>query len=66
MLMIEQHLDYITKKTQNIEKIFKRSFFNYLLDTTVNYSDLAFLESKWINKLEATITINKTILPLYR
>ena len=64
MLMIEQHLDYITKKTQNIEKIFKRSFFNYLQDTTENYSDLAFLESKWINKLEATININKIILPL--
>ena len=30
MLMIEQHLNYITPKTQNIEKRFKRSFFNYI------------------------------------
>ena len=29
MLMIEQHLNYNTQETQNIETIFERSFFNY-------------------------------------
>ena len=66
MLMIEQHLNYITPNTQNIKKYLKEAFSIIFVDTTKNYSDLYFFESKWINKLEATINIKKTILLLYR
>ena len=65
--MIEQLLNYITpKNTKHRKKNLKEAFSVIFVDTTNNYSDLDFLESKWINKLEATININKTILPLYR
>ena len=35
-------------------------------DSTSNHSNLDYLESKWVNLLQANININKTILPFYR
>ena len=57
---------HYAKKHKTSKKDLKEAFSIIFVDTTKNYSDLDFLESKWINKLEATININKTILPLYR
>ena len=49
------------KKHKTLKKDLKVAFSTIFVDTTNNYSDLDFFESKWINKLEATININKTI-----
>ena len=57
---------HYAKKHKTSKKNLKEAFSVIFVGTTNNYSDLDFLESKWINKLEATININKTILPLYR
>ena len=57
---------HYAKKHKTSKKYLKEAISIIFVDTTNNYSNLDFLESKWINKLEATIDINKTILPLYR
>ena len=57
---------HYTKKHPTSNKVFKKAFSITFIDTTKNHSELDFLESKWINKLQATININKTILPFYR
>ena len=57
---------HYAKKHKTSKKDLREAFLVIFVDTTNNYSDLDFLESKWINKLEATINISKTILPLYR
>ena len=57
---------HYTKKHPTSNKVSKKSFSITFIDTTKNHSELDFLESKWINKLQATININKTILPFYR
>ena len=49
-----------------MKKDLKEAFLIIFVDTANNNLDLDFLESKWFNKLEATISINKTTLPLYR
>ena len=54
------------KKHKTSKKDFKEAFSIIFVDTTKNYSDLNFFKTKWINKLEATININKTILQLHR
>ena len=66
--MIEQHSNYIKQKKKNktSKKDLKEAFSILFVDTTEGYSDLDLFKMKWTNKLEATITINKTILPLYR
>ena len=48
------------------KKDFKDAYSVVFVDTTANHAGLDFLESRWINYLQATININKTILPLYR
>ena len=35
-------------------------------DSTSNHSNLDYLESKWVNLLQANININKTILSFNR
>ena len=51
---------HYTKKHPTSNKVFKKAFSNTFIDTTKNHSELDFLEIKWINKLQATITMNKT------
>ena len=45
---------------------FENAFTITFLDSSENQTELDFLESKWTNKLQAKININKTILPFYR
>ena len=57
---------HYARKHKTSKKDLKEAFSIIFVDANNNYSDLDVLESKWINKLEATININKTILPLQR
>ena len=46
---------------KEIEKAFTLTF----LASSEDQAELDFLESKWTNKLQAKININRTILPFY-
>ena len=57
---------HYTKQHPTPNKVFNKAFSITFIDTTKNHLELDFLESKWINKLQATINRNKTVLPFYR
>ena len=57
---------HYTKKHPTSTKVFKKAFSITFIDTTKNHSELDILESKWINKLQETININKTVVLFYR
>ena len=69
---MKENINLLNKKEQadlNIKavklkskKIYKESILNYVYRHNKNYSELDFLESEWINKLQETIFINKTII----
>ena len=54
------------KNHPTVIKEFEKAFTITFLDSSENQAELDFLESKWTNKLQAKININRTILPFYR
>ena len=48
------------------EKPLKKHIEPCYTDSTCKYSNLDYLESKWVKLLQANININKTILLFYR
>ena len=57
---------HYNKNHPTIFKEFENAFTITFLDSSEDQTELDFLESKWTNKLQAKININKTILPFYR
>ena len=53
-------------KHKTSSKTFEEAYSITFTDPKSNHSNLDYLESKWINLLQANININKTILPFYR
>ena len=62
---IELPLNSTTHITIPSKWNFKDAYSVAFVDTAANHADLDFLESGWIGYLQATININKTMLPLY-
>ena len=58
-------LHYV-KKHLTSSKAFEEAYSITFTDSTSNHTNLDYLESKWVNLLQASININKTILPFYR
>ena len=61
----ELKLRYVNKHPTS-NKTFKEAYSIIFTDSTSNHSNLDYLESKWVNLLQASININKTILLFYR
>ena len=53
-------------KHKTSSKTFEEAYSITFIDSTSKYSNLDYLESQWVNLLQANISINKTILPYYR
>ena len=60
---LSNHYKYSHPTKPNIN--FAQSFNVIFIDAPNNASNLDMLESRWIKRLDATININKTILPKY-
>ena len=61
--MIELHSNFtMWINIQHWKKTFEEAYSIIFTDLTSNHSNLNYLESKWINLLQASININKTIL----
>ena len=63
LLNKKEQADLNTKAVKlKSKRIYKGSILIYVYRHHKNYSELDFLESEWINKLQETIVINKTII----
>ena len=58
-------LHYVNKHPTS-KKTFEEAYSIIFTDSTSNHSILDYLESKWVNLLQASTNINKTIQPFYR
>ena len=57
---------HYANKHQTSSKSFEEAYSITFTDSTSNHSNLDYLESKWVNLLQANININKTILSFNR
>ena len=57
--------NYVNKHVTS-NKTFEEAYSIIFTHSTSTHSNLDYLESKWVNLLQASININKTILPFYR
>ena len=57
---------HYANKHPTSNKTFEEAYSIIFTDSTSNHLNLDYLESKWVNLLQASININKTILPFYR
>ena len=57
---------HYANKHPTSKKTFEEAYSIIFTDSTSNHTNLDYLESKWVNLLQASININKTILPFCR
>ena len=57
---------HYANKHPTSRKTFEEAYLIIFTDSTSNHTNLNYLESKWVNLLQAKINIYKSILPFYR